>query len=376
MLAGACVANSGEITTGIEAFQSQHCWYDNTHVIILLQTRLPDLRDQTEGLFILDVTKPHELTRLDLAPLSSDVQHELTGLSCQDQSIVFYRFLPGRQIREFYTMALYRPPERLAELRGALVSLRGRYLLGNSAKMISDGGPFQGTFEGNDDCDVRYVRPGFRVICWDSFQYINRPLTRFVLSKYQWQKSIKVRADQGTKYVPNPAQPLMGKDGKPIFDGLYLRDLNGQIVATLSDDPKYRPSVVAPAITPDENYIYAPCHERTRRTEEDIAVCRYRLDGDPHAWEEVFRIDTVKKFKFGIPMISVSNSGDVYFSGATPHLSIWKFEPTTRNLEPLTSPQNYYLDENPSVSPNGRWILFVRSGKDGAKLMLLQGGAR
>jgi hypothetical protein len=285
-----------EIATGISA-EGEHCWYDDTRVIVLRRTRPSGAADfRTEGLYVLDVTKPRDMTRLDLAPLLSDVQREIVSLSCQEQTIVFSRFLPGRQVREFYTMALDRPPERLAELRGAPVSLRGRYLLGSTEKVIHDAGPLQGTFEGRDDCDVRYVRSGFRVLCWDSLEFRNWPLTTWVLSEYQRRETIKVRAENGmAKHIPNPAKPLVGKDGKPVLlYGLYLRDLEGQIVVSLGDDPKFRTRMYGSSITADEQYLYAPCSERTRRTDEMIAVCRYRLDGKPHEWEEVFRIDGQK----------------------------------------------------------------------------------
>jgi hypothetical protein len=370
------MANSGAaMNTGIEAFESQHCWYDDTHVIISQRTRLPG-RDQTEGLFLLDVTKPRELTRLDLAPLSPDIQRELTGLSCQDQSIVFYRYLPGRQIRETYTMALGTAPERLSELRGDAVSLRGRYLLGNSAKVIRDGGPFQGTFEGNDDCDVRYVRPGFRVLCWDSFQYVNWPLTTFVLSEYRWQESIKVHADQGTKIIPNPRVPLMGKDGKPGPHALHLRDLTGHIVATLTDDPRYAPWLDNGfPVTPDQSFVYATCSERAKPIGLAHIVCRYRLDGQQHNWEEVFRSDLVKQIQSSIVKLSVSNPGDVYFDFPTkthdPNGGIWRFDAKLKAIAHVVADTSTHRYSEPSVSPNGEWLLYVRKGKEGAKFMLL-----
>lgn len=376
--AGAITINKTEIATDISA-DGEHCWYDDTRVIVLRRTRPPGGRDlQTEGLYVLDVTKPREVTRLDLTPLSSDVQRDIIGLSCQEQTIVFSRFLPGRQVREFYTMALDRRPERLAELRGAPVSLRGRYLLGSSEKGIRDAGPLQGSFQGKDDCDVRYVRPGFRVLCWDSLEFKNWPLTTWVLSEYQRREMIKVRAeDGGARYIPNPTKPMLDKDGKPVLlYGLYLRDLEGQIVVSLGDDPKFRMRMYGSSITADEQYLYAVCSERTRRTDEMTAVCRYRLDGKSHEWEEVFRIDGLKQFKYGIAMISVSNTGDVYFSQGASRWSIWRFDARSRKFEELTSHSKEYRDENPIVSPNGRWVIFVRSGKEGTKLMLMQGGAR
>lgn len=379
MVAGGSVASSGEITTGIEAFRSQHCWYDDTHVIILLRTQPPHGDTQTEGLFILDVMKPRELTRLDLAPLSLDVQRGIDGLTCQDQTIMFFRHWPTPQVPELYTMRLSSPPERLGQLRGYQGSLRGQYLLASNAKRINDGGPEQGTFLGHDDCDIRYVRPGFRVLCWDAYQFRQWwPLTNWVLAEYGRQESIKVRTEQGTKHIPNPTKPLLGKDGKPISYGLHLHDINGQIVATLSDDPRYRPSVVVPSITPDENYIYAPCSERTRRTDEYLGVCRYRLDGQQHGWEEVFRSDLVERIKSSITKIAVSNSGDVYFyaPASAPHGGIWRFDARLRTIDHVVADTATHSHSNPSVSPNGEWLLYVRSGKDGAKFILLQGGAR
>jgi len=50
--------------------------------------------------------------------------------------------------------------------------------------------------------------------------------------------------DGSKKVIPNPAKSLTTKDGTPIPYALHLRDLTGQIVATLTDNPKYRPKTV------------------------------------------------------------------------------------------------------------------------------------
>lgn len=379
---GGSVASSGEINTSISA-EGPYCWYDDTHVIVLQRTRPSHGDLQTEGLFVLDVMKPHELTRLDLAPLPLDVQREFSGLSCQDQTIVLSRSLPTPQVPELYTMTLSSPPERLAAFRGHSVSLRGHYLLGSNAKVVNDGGPEQGTFEGRDDCDVRFVRPGFRVLCWDPFQFRGWwPLTNWVMAEYLRQETIKSRTEQGTKRVPNPTPPLLGKDGKPVAYGVHLRDLTGNIVASLMEDSKYAPwAEYGLPITPDEAYVYAACSKGPRPIGLADRVCRYRLDGQPHEWEEVFRFDVAEQLKTGITKISVSDTGDVYFAlyGAqAPHDGgIWRFNATSRRIEQLTSSSSQsYQDADPSVSPHGTWAIFVRKGKDGAKFMLLQGGAR
>jgi len=374
------MARSSEgIDTGLASDLGRHCWYDDTHAIVLRRVNTPDRTDQTVGLYMLDVTKPREARQLDLAPIPPEAQRELVRLSCQDQIVVVSWSLPDRQIRETYTLIPGQAPERLAELRGAEVSLRGHYILGNSARVISDGGAFQGTFEGHDDCNVRYVRPGFRILCWDALQPVNRPLTDWVLSEYRWRESIKIRGEDGRPtHISNPAKPLLGSDGKPLLYGLHLRDLNGKIVANLNEDPRYGLWVNhGMPIIRNEMYVYASCNERAVPIGLAHIVCRYRLDGQQHAWEEVFRFELVKQLKASITKISVINSGDVYFvmgGIGAPKGGIWWFDSKSQKIEQVIADTLFHMHSNPSVSPNGKWLLYVRSGKDGAKLMLLSIG--
>ena len=303
VLAGPGMAESNQATyTGIEWANQPLCWVDDTHAVFLEQNslQLPAEQARPKGLYVLDVTTSTGVQRLDLAPLPASVHEEIGGvLSCQDQTIVFYRIQPGSKVTEHYAMRLGHPPELQVQWQWGKVSLTGRYLLMSRPQMPAERSR-QGRGDATEDCPVQYMKPGLIVHCWDFFSGNRWPLAKWVLAEYQWEDTLTIRQEDGTvkRNIPNPTQPLLGKDGKPLLYGLHLRDLTGQIVANLTEDPRYRPRVIyGLVITQDEKYVYSPCSEKTRRTDENYGVCRYRLDGQPHEWEEVFRFDALKRPK-------------------------------------------------------------------------------
>jgi hypothetical protein len=108
-------------------------------------------------------------------------------------------------------------------------------------------------------------------------------------------------------------------------------------------------------------------------------MCRYRIDGQPHEWEEVFRFNDLVRLKRTISEPTLTNAGDVYFSigiGSDAKFGIWWFDATSKKIEQLIANTEFHLYEHPRVSPNGKWVAFVRKGKDGAKLMLLPRSAK
>lgn len=380
VLAGAGMAKSNQATyTGIDWVNQPLCWVDDTYVVFLQQNKmnLPGEQARPKGLYLFNVTQPTGVKRLDLAPLPASIHEEIGGVSCQDQTIVFYRYDTDSQTTENYAMRLGSSPELITKGRGWQVSVRGHYLL-SSRPAVPAEDTQSGRKDRQEECAVSYLKSGFTVNCWDLFLGLRWPLTKWVLAEYRWEDTMTVRTEGGTRKqkIPNPTTPMLGKDGKPLLYGLHLRDLTGQIVATLWPDSKYRPLIEELMITSDEKYLYAPCSERTRRTDDKLGVCRYRLDGQPHEWEELFRSDLVERIKSGITKISVTNTGDVYFHvpAGSPHGGIWRFDAESNKIEQLITDTESHLHKEPSVSPNGKWVTFVRTGKDGAKLMVLKGG--
>lgn len=377
------MAESSQATyTGIDWTGQSLCWVDDTHVVFLQANRmnLPAELARPKGLYLLSVTKPTSVQRLDLAPLPASIHEEIGGVSCQDQTIMFYRFDPSSQTTEIYAMRLGSPPELITKGQGWQVSVTGRYLLSSRPAFPAADTQF-GRKDHREECAVSYLKADFTVLCWDFFSGKRWPLTKWVLADYQWEDTLTIRQKDGTvkRNIPNPTTPVLGKDGKPLLYGLHLRDLSGKIVATLSEDPKYRAHAVELLIRPDEAYVYAPCSERTRRTDDFLGVCRYPIDGQPHEWEEVFRFEDLIRFKESLAQPTVTNAGDVYFTvggNVDPNDGIYWFDAKSKTVEQLIANVDLHRNEHPRVSPNGKWLLYVRSGKDGAQLMLLQGGAR
>ena len=160
LLTGGCLAKSGQaIYTGIEWANQPLCWVDDTHLVFLQQNlmNLPAEQARPKGLYLFDVTQPTRVLQLDLAPLPASIHEEIGGvLSCQDQTIVFYRTQPDSQVTEHYAMRLNSPPERIAQWRWGEVSLTGHYLL-MSRPAISAESSRQGRGDGNEDCPVHAI---------------------------------------------------------------------------------------------------------------------------------------------------------------------------------------------------------------------------
>ena len=383
VLAGAGMAESNQATyTGIDWAHQPLCWVDDTQVVFLQQNKmnLPAEQARPKGLYLFDVTQPAGLHRLDLAPLPASIHEEIGGVECQNQTIVFYRYDPGSQTTENYAMRLGNPPELITKGQGWQVSIAGQYLLSSRPAVPADD-THSARKDHKEECAMSYLKAGFIVHCWDFFLGRRWPLAKWVLADYRWEDTLTIREEGGKvkRNIPNPTTPLLGKDGKPLLYGLHLRDLTGKILANLNDDPKYAPWVdYGLPMTPDESYVYAACSERANPIGLAHIVCRYRLDGQQHDWEEVFRSDLVKQLKASIVKLSVPQSGDVYFqvSAKGSNGGIWRFDMRSRSINQVLADTATHLYSKPRVSPNSRWLLYVRSGQDGAKLMLLPRGAR
>ena len=231
--------------------------------------------------------------------------------------------------------------------------------------------------EGKDDCAITYLKPGFKALCWDWWLERRWPVQQFVLTEYQWHDTVTIRGEDGKpKFIPNPEKQLLGKDGKPVSHALFLRDFNNQILTNLDDDPTYAAWVDGGFdISSDENYIYSPYSRRNTPIGLADGVCRYRLDGKPREWEEVFHFEMAGKLRASIQQISVNSNGHIFFTlpGAhAPNSGVWKYDAITKKVRQITHPPTNFKDRNPRVSPDGRLVAFGRPDKDSVNLFIAQ----
>jgi hypothetical protein len=364
------------INTGIASGDVNVCWYDATRLVLLKAQPASRSRPyEAEGIFYIDVKRPTDLQRIDLSPLDPLIQKQISRVSCQGDALVFSA--PGSQpwTMRLYSLKIGQQPELVSDMRAGHVHLQGRYVLGNSRKVVMEPGPLRGTFEGNDNCAIAYVKPGFRVLCWDTWLEHRWPLTRFVLTEYRWQETIKVRGEDGKlKEVKNPQQPLRYSGGDPIAFALLLLDLNNNVLMNLSQDETW--GIPAQAyglldISPDEKYLYTGCRRKGQQNGSGLdRVCRYPLDGEPHQWEEVFAIDEGHVDQVSIELPNVSNTGDVLFvvRGNRRFPGIWRYSAKTKTISQVGHPSEY--SGSSFVSPDGKCLAFVRREHGESRLIL------
>ena len=243
---------------------------------------------------------------------------------------------------------------------GGVISLGGKYIVGGARRVQSKNG-----YELDASCDV-YHRSDYRVLCWNVSGRV-WPLMRFVLTQYSWRETVLVEGQDGsTKTLKNMDPQPIGPDGIPKYSGVALRDFDFRVVADLSGDQKFIVYLLGVTVDPDEMFAYAPCIKKgASRFDEFWGVCRYRLDGKPNQWEEVFSFDAAKGKGASIGDVDVAKSGDVFFAmpGAS-DLSlrgIWRFVAATRKFDQLTRAINHGPpDKAPRASPDGKYVLFVR----------------
>lgn len=368
------------INTGISA---GGCWYDTTRFVIFKGEQPPGtLNFVVEGLYYLDIANPHELKKIDLAPLEPSLQTQIRGIVCQDNKILFDTPGVGGGMSRVYVLTIGERPELIVEMRGAsriAVSLKGQYILGNSRKVISEPGPLQGVYEGNDDCPTAYLKTGFKLLCWDSWLERRWPLSKFVLSEYLWAETIKVRGSDGKgNFIPNPVKPLLGKDGKRLKHDLLLRDFENQILLSLHSDPIYGIAGY-PSFNPDESYAYSGCRKWGQKNGSGLdRVCRYQIDGKIHQWEEIFALDEGHSDHIGIESLNISFKGDIFFvvPGNTKFRGIWMFSSAKRTIIQVTRPPAYHNDTFPQISPDGVRVAFIRPDKSHATLFIAQRSVR
>jgi hypothetical protein len=238
-------------------------------------------------------------------------------------------------------------------------------------------------YEGNDDCAISYLKPGFKALCWDSWLEMRWPLTNSVLSEYRWSETIRARGEDGkAKFIPNPKKPHVNKEGKEIHYHLELRDFRNNVLPPISFAyAKVNVSYMMPTIpstlriSPDEKYFYVPCsrvgdHDSKFTTYE--RVCRVALNSN-EGMDEVLSIHRLGDKGVIITEIEVAKNGDVFFTagGSKEFPGIWKYEMTTKTFIQVTRPPSQHYDQSLRVSPDGQLIAFSRPDNDFAKLFIV-----
>ena len=368
--------DSTVIDTGI--IGSGACWYDTERLIVVKRSSFKAGQEtEVEGLFVVTPAKPREATRIDLSPIDPEVQKWIWDVRCHEGTIVFSVPMPDKKRSRLYGVRIGERPELIVEMRGAIpqnVSMKGNYVLAHKHMRGN-----KGVYEDEDNCVIQFIKPEFTVYCVDARTARRRwALTNFVLAEYQWSDMIKVPGLDGQpKTIPNPEKQLTDKNGKPINYAMFLRALDGNILAQLSEAQALKTAIAIDFIvSDDETYVYSPCHRSGTGDGSSDGICRYPLSGKPESWEELFRSEIPHQHKASISHPKVSRTGDIYFIiGGTkpPYHGLWRFDARTRQVTQLTNPGASY-DEATSISPDGRWVAFTRTGTVGNWTLLVESG--
>jgi hypothetical protein len=239
-----------------------------------------------------------------------------------------------------------------------------------SAKLITLGMPrhLDGkTYVVDEQC-AAYAAPGFNVLCFDSQFERLLALKRFAIVDYLWEDPVFLAMDDGTHVpVANPQPRRYDKSGKQIIKAAYLYGLDRQIIARLDEDPVFQMERMNFTVDVQEAWLYATCKEKAKSPayQDDFdRVCRYRLDGVPHAWEQVFQFGPATQTGSPLQSLSLDRNGNVFFNMLAPlggSGGIWKFDAASQKTEHIlvTRPHEYYF--NPRVAADGRTVLFEQN---------------
>lgn len=356
-----------------------YTWCDNDHLLVrkmdeeIYQKTINTTHTSVleNKLRYIDVTGKKLERTIDLSLLGKKAWPAL----CKNGEIVVS--VQDDELKElkFFRITVDEPPELLAHVTAAseidpaqMFSDSARYVLSFYRSGYTKG-------EGDQErCPAYYLKDGYKRHCWDSWTLYNVGtilwvLPQYIVAKYQWHDQVEYKGDQGQSItVPNPAGKNPDKSPK-----LKLYDLEQKELATMSGDPGYMVDIDV-VISPDEGYAYAACGKRDRKKRTGLdRVCRYRLDGGQHSWEEVFNFDPNGKYeRVSIQQMNVGPNGDVYFIelGARNHnYGIWKFDAATQKIKKITSPP-ISTDEHPRVSPDGKRVAFT-GYRDGTYVLLI-----
>ncbi len=350
------------------------CWYDDSHFIVVKgQQPAPGQEFEVEGIYYLDPSQPKDLKRIDLSPLEPSLQRKIRDVTCQGDTILLSVMASHRKTSRLYGVKIGQQPELIADLRWAkssAVSLKGQYVVGN--KLTVD----KGVWEEQVDCDVRFVKPGFSVLCWPRDTIGQWVTPQFVISEYLWRESILVRTPDGKRErVRNPVAPPKLADGSELKQGFLLRDLENQVVQMIPVRQRpYQLVDVTFRLDPIGQYLYSVCFKTGDHGDKQYSVggrvCRYLLDGKNRDWEEVVSVQASPKDPFSLHDLSVNAQGDMVMieRGHRPTISLWKYTAHSKLAEKITQVISPRELRAPLVSPNGQWI----SMKIDSQLVLIQ----
>ena len=351
------------INTGIKG---GGCWYDDSHFIVVKGKQpAPGQEFEVEGLYYLDPNQPKDLKRIDLSPLEPSLQRKIRDGTGQGETILLSVMASHRKTSRLYGVKIGQQPELIADLRWAkpaAVSLKGQYVVGN--KLTVD----KGVWEEQTDCDVRYLKPGFKALCWPRDTIGLWVAPQFVVHEYLWRETVWVRGQDGNKKrVPNPKPPIKLVDGREFRQGYLLRDLENQIVREIPMREKdYQYDTIHLTLDPQGNYVYCPCWKVGDHGDKQYTVggriCRFRLDGVNQHWEEVVSVQQSPRDPFSLQGLDMSNQGDVVMVERGHRLvaSLWKYSAQSKRVDKLL--QVSFPDElgGPQISPSGRWVTVIR----------------
>jgi hypothetical protein len=360
---------------------STFTWCDNTRAVVSYQAKSDD---QQAELILLDTGNPSNPQRFRFkhsAEMGGGPITAIFAMACQDKTVRFFtrKTKPSATTqtldRQIYSIRLGAEVELVVALKEELtiggvlpVNFTRKYVVGNGR--LRNAEP-PGSI--SKKC-ADHMHREYRLICWDTYGIRIWPLTKFVLAEYKWAESIPVlRADSTIAHIANPTKPMSNASGSAITYAVVLRDLDGEILAQLTDD-KTLTAFENFVVNGDETFVYATCRSRSDPATRGInSVCRFKLDGAPHQWELVTAIDRGSESAIVLQMLSsVSVRGDTTFiARAGPKFGgIWRYDAVTRKVERVT---RNYDDTNPKISGDGRSIIFVRRESGQSKLMLASG---
>lgn len=360
------------INTGIKG---GGCWYDDTHFVVVKgQQPAPGQEFEVEGLYYLDPAKSKDLKRIDLSPIESSLQLYIRDVTCQAQHILFKLRSNETGLWRLYSLVIGSEPELIAEMRGGGgANLIGHYVAGKfrrSSAVEAQGMTGIGIYEAAVDCGIKYVKPGFKGLCVDTWMESGWGLPSLRFVKYIWYETIKVKNKYGqVAWVPNPEPPLKRTDGTDVKLGFFLRDLENHIVQeieTKQDD--YQVYSTTFKLDPRGRYLYAACSKSGDHGEHGYTmggrICRFLLDGKTQKWEEVFALQVAASDLFDLQYLDIDEVGDVVMidHGHQGAIGLWKYTAVTRSIERLAVGPIRDAPSTPQLSPSGSRVSFSREG--------------
>lgn len=356
------------IDTGITGGK---CWVDDTHFLVEKRVPRPG-SDETdlEGLYYLDPNQPKDLKRIDLAPITPSLQKRVRTALCQGQAIVFYVPSDESRFHQIYGLRIGAQPELIAEMRGGSINLDGRYVISKFRRpgiLEEQGMQGIGIYEAHPDCGMKYVKPGFKELCLDTWMEGWWGGKNFGLTHYTWYEAIKVRDKMGQqRSVPNPEPPLKLADGTELKQGYLLRDLENQVLAQVKmEQPPHKIYKNTLKLNPQGDALYGACSKNGDHDARLLTVggriCRFEVDGVNQHWTEVAAVQQSLQDPLSLQYLNVNQRGDVLalepaHGGAT---MLWKYSATTHQVERVRQAPTLADLGSPQLSPSGKWISFV-----------------